>query len=89
MQAKQDDQGDECGGEETEPEKVHRRMMAIGPVQGAETQRLAALDEPRQIPSSFADQIGPDVDPTVHPPPDHAAAWAASSMARWATWSSA
>ena len=60
-QAKPEGQENERGGEEGQTEKVYGRVMTICPVQGAETQRLAAPDEPRQIPSLFADQIRPDV----------------------------
>jgi hypothetical protein len=40
-------------------------MMAVYPLQDAETWRLMATYEPRKIGPSFAYQIGPDVDPPV------------------------
>ncbi len=61
VQAKQDGQGNERRTEESEPEEVYRRVMTISPVQGAETQRLTAPDESRQILPFFADQIRSDV----------------------------
>ena len=62
---KQDDRGDEYSEEEAEPKKVHCRMMAVYPLQGAETWTLRAVYEPRKLAPSFTNQIGPDVEPPI------------------------
>ena len=64
-QTQQHDQGDEYSGEEAEPKKVHCRMMAVYPLQDAETWRLMATEELRKLAPSFTHQISSDVEPPV------------------------